>query len=740
MVTIKDVAKYAGVSHGTVSNVLNGAPSVSLENIKKVEEAIRVLGYQPNISARNLKSSHDRDVAVVLPNISDSLFAALYTTLDELFTQREMSVRLFLTDDMEEKELSAFDELRRQQIRSAVVVTCQPDNAALFSELLKSGMRLVFVEREPQGLDCNFISFRNDKSVYSAVNTLLDRGVKKIALITSLQSFSSEQLCVEGYRRALMENDLPVETAYIRMTAGTREDGFKAAIDLITHFPELEAIVCSSTLLLHGVIRAAHLAHQEHIVRAAALGDDPWNKEMYPYTLLFSRPYFEMASKIVDLLLENMENSAFFEYKQIALSPLRLSAPKKEAAQFVSTSQKLKVAIVDGEMAHSIRCLLPDLQRKLNIEVSLDILPYEKLYANICSDRLRREYDLFTLDTIWLQEFVSKGYLADITERISDEFRETVDISQPLWKNFSRVNGRYFTVPYHYCNQLIFYRKDLFEDPVNKRMFFEQYRTELRCPRTWLEYNAVARFFTREYNPSSQTVYGTTLGGDYPNAAAYDFLPRFWAYGGELFDKHGAPAVNSKNALKALENYRESYKYASPASPGNWLYGQVDEFISGQAAMMILSSAYASAISDPSQSKISGKVGFEQIPGGNPIHWIWAFAVNDACPHKDVAFAFIRWICDKDLAVPTTLLGNISACAGITTNAELYTRYPWISKSLSIEPESFLQYLPHSKSLISPHNIIDTIAQLVHLCVAGERSAEETLQEMGVALEHIVAD
>ena len=44
MVTIKDVAKYAGVSHGTVSNVLNGAPSVSLENIKTVEEAIRVLG------------------------------------------------------------------------------------------------------------------------------------------------------------------------------------------------------------------------------------------------------------------------------------------------------------------------------------------------------------------------------------------------------------------------------------------------------------------------------------------------------------------------------------------------------------------------------------------------------------------------------------------------------------------------------------------------------------------------
>ena len=133
MVTIKDVAKYAGVSHGTVSNVLNGARGVSLENIKKVEEAIRVLGYQPNISARNLKSNHDRDVAVILPNISDSLFSSLYMTLDELFVQNEMSVRMYLTNDIAKKELLVFDELRRQQIHSAVVVTCQPENTAFFS-------------------------------------------------------------------------------------------------------------------------------------------------------------------------------------------------------------------------------------------------------------------------------------------------------------------------------------------------------------------------------------------------------------------------------------------------------------------------------------------------------------------------------------------------------------------------------------------------------------------------------
>ena len=100
MPTIKDVAKLAGVSHGTVSNVINGLGSVSLENVKKVEEAIKTLGYKPNISARNLKSSKIQEIAIILPNIMDPLFASLFTSLNNIIEREGYKCRLYLSNDI----------------------------------------------------------------------------------------------------------------------------------------------------------------------------------------------------------------------------------------------------------------------------------------------------------------------------------------------------------------------------------------------------------------------------------------------------------------------------------------------------------------------------------------------------------------------------------------------------------------------------------------------------------------
>lgn len=739
MATIKDVAKYAKVSHGTVSNVLNGVSSVSLENIKKVEEAIRVLGYKPNMSARNLKSNKSRDIAVILPNITDSWYAALYTTMENLLYQKNFNLHLYTTNDIVEKEKQILNEIYELQTCSTIIVTCQPDNTEMFCDLLQNGMKFVFVDREPKGIDCNFVGFRNDKSVQDAVNELMDGGAQCIGLITSLQSFSCEALCIEGFTRAMAERHTEIDPSQLRITAGTREDGFKAAIELINEIG-IDAIICSNSLLLYGVTRAIHLTCSKNQIRVIALGDDSWNREIIQNTAIIPRPYFKVSSEILNLLTENLENPAFFEYRQIYLDHadrVRAFSEKNPHCRRSDSGRELRIAMVDGEMALSIQRLLPDLQHRTGMRVILDVLPYEVLYESIDDSSKRCKYDLFSIDASWFPEFIEKSYLADITAYIDQEFIRAVNIRPDLWNGFSKVGDRYFAVPYHHCNQLLFYRKDLFENAVNRRMFYEQYHVELRCPRTWLEFNAVAKFFTRKFNSASETVYGTTLGGDYPNAAAYDFLPRLWAYGGDIFDKHGKVSINSKNAVKALENYCESYQYASSASSTNWLYGQINEFISGEAAMMILSSAYASSISSPGRSKVAGKVGFEQVPGGKTVHWVWTFAVNNDSIYKEDAISFVRWICDKELAVPTTLLGNISACLDVCTSTEIFTRYPWIVKSLNTPPEQMLKGFPENHPLISAHSIIDAIAHMVHDCVSEKVPADAALKNMADALSDI---
>lgn len=728
MATIKDVAKYAGVSHGTVSNVINGLGSVSLENVKKVEEAIQALGYKPNIAARNLKSNKLQEIAVILPSIAEPLYAALFTALTGMLENEGYKSHLYLSNDIVEKENEVLDTVIEAQLPGAIIMTCQPSNETLFQRLLEAKTKFVFLEREPKGIDCNFVGFDNRKSILNSMKYLKENGYSSPALITGAREFSSEKKVFDGFHIGIVKYDFPLIPDHIRTTTGTREEGFRSAIELLHGENPVDAFICSTMQLFEGVTRAVNLTCTDKKPFIIALGDDAWNKDNRENALILPRPYFELSEKAVNILLSNVDNPAFYEYQQtFCESEWNYS---KFSIEVTNDENIIAVAMVDGEMATAIKHLLPDLKKKTGMEISLDAIPEDQLYETICDSEKRNKYDVFSIDALWLRDFHRKGFLADLTPYIDETFLDAVKVNPELFHNFAKVDNRYFAIPYHYSNQLLFYRRDLFENPINKRLFYEEYGTELRYPRTWMEYNAVARFFTKEFNPMAETQYGTTLGGDYPFAAANDFLPRFWGYGANLFDKAGCLTVNSKSAMKALENYCESYRYASPASAHNWLYGQVEEFISGKAAMMILNSSYVSKISNPHYSKVCGKVNFAPVPGNNSVHWIWNLTVNEKSTKKDLAIAFLRWICDEDLAMPTTILGNISACSAIGKSGEIFSRYPWIIKSLNSPPKNLLDYFPNYDTNVSAHQFMDMLAESVHKCVVEKLPAAQVLETL----------
>lgn len=82
MPTIKDIAQLAGVSHGTVSNVLNKRGNVSIEKMKLVENAARALGYKRNAQAQQLRQGRNKFVGVIVPDFNQKTYLDLYTSLD----------------------------------------------------------------------------------------------------------------------------------------------------------------------------------------------------------------------------------------------------------------------------------------------------------------------------------------------------------------------------------------------------------------------------------------------------------------------------------------------------------------------------------------------------------------------------------------------------------------------------------------------------------------------------------
>ena len=735
MVTIKDVAKYAGVSHGTVSNVLKGMSSVSLENVIKVERAIRELGYRPNATARNLKTNRSLAVGIILPNITDRMYAQFYSAAEAMLTESNYDVELFVTHDVPEKETAILSRANSLKFAGVIIATCQPGNTLLFEEFLSAGIKMVFIERDPDpSLDCNSVGCRNDKSVHYAIKTLLADGCKHIALITGPETYSSEQLCVQGYKRALADIAREVEPEYIHSTSFSIEDGFRATVQLLSLPDPPDAILCSSTQLTDGMLGALRYVCNGKRPRIASLSEAQWNDNRYPGVLMLPRASLDLGEAAATLLLENINNAAFFDSKRILINNAWVDSENKAHTTARFSGETIRAAMIEGDMSSAVKSLLPDLYHKHGIKVELDIFPHESLYDFITKEAHSERYDVFSVDILWLKEFAANGLLYELTPIADDAFMESINTQPDLFDDFARFNGHIYAIPHMYCNQLLFYRKDLFENYSCRRRFYEQYKTELKAPHTWAEFNAIARFFTQEYNPHSETEYGTTLGGRYSSAALCEYLTRFYAYGAEVFDHRGRVTLCSPAAIKALQNYCESFLYASPGSPNHWWHEQVSEFAEGKAAMMMMYSSYVSPLMDRNTSHVVGKTSFCAIPGGRPVLGGWSFGINARSKKKEASSAFIQWVSGKDLAIPLTLLGNFSASKTVFESNDIKTIYPWIPKSLEIYPNSVRRSLPKDKAGLSIKRYEQIIAGAVHDSIIGKALPADALKTAAAEL------
>ena len=124
MATLKDIANLAGVSQGTVSNVLNGRGNVSSKKIKLVEAAAAQLGYTVNERAKLLRKGHSNILALVLPNTRLRRYNDIQTCFKSAAERLGYSVFLYLTDDIPARELSLISKLRSDMVAGVAMISC----------------------------------------------------------------------------------------------------------------------------------------------------------------------------------------------------------------------------------------------------------------------------------------------------------------------------------------------------------------------------------------------------------------------------------------------------------------------------------------------------------------------------------------------------------------------------------------------------------------------------------------
>lgn len=254
-VVLKDVAKRAGVSIKTVSNVVNGYAHVRPETRVRVNEAIDALGYRPNLTARSLRGGRTGVIALAVPDLTSPYFAEIAEGVIDAAEQLGWTVLIDQTDGRREREVLVLHGIRDHLIDGVVF-----SPLALGDEDLRatsSRVPIVCLGERVHAGTMDHIAIDNVAAAHTATSHLLEGGRRRIAAIGAQVSPVAEtaRLRLAGYTEALTEIGLAVVEGMVQ-PAGRwhRNDGLLAVKMLIESGARPDAIFCCNDLLALGAL------------------------------------------------------------------------------------------------------------------------------------------------------------------------------------------------------------------------------------------------------------------------------------------------------------------------------------------------------------------------------------------------------------------------------------------------------------------------------------------------------
>jgi LacI family transcriptional regulator len=325
--SIKDVAARAGVSLGTVSNVLNRPEAVRPATRQKVEEAIEALGFVRNDSARQLRAGVSRTIAYVVLDAGNPFFTDVARGVDEVAREHQLAVFLCDSGQDRAREDDYLDQLLEQRVRGLCITPVDGTNPRL-KLLVDRGIPVVMVDRMPKGDEASWCTVGVDDELGGelAITHLLERGHTKIGFVGGPPSVPQAFDRLVGSRRAVEEHGLPVDALVVlETTALTVAEGRRAGARLIG-LPRKRrptAVFCANDLLALGFLQQM-TQHGVHVpddmaivgyddIEFAAAAAVPLTSVMQPRALL--------GRTAAELLIEEADSPTGHVHRHVQFEP-----------------------------------------------------------------------------------------------------------------------------------------------------------------------------------------------------------------------------------------------------------------------------------------------------------------------------------------------------------------------------------------------------------------------------------
>lgn len=261
MATIKQIAKLAGVSVGTVSNVLNELSSVREPARRRVLAAIDSLGYQPSQLGRALRKDKSNIIVMIVPDITNPFFPGVVRGAEDVAFQNGYRLVLCNSDNAYAKESAYMRELRTYRPSGLIIVPADlnqgEDEARAY---VRAGSAVVYVDRIPPRWRGDAVTSAHESGAYEATRHLISLGHTRIATITGPMQGTSATERLAGFKRAMKEAKLSFLPEYIQESEFNRSSGQEKASYLLSLRTRPTAVFAANDLIAMGALKAAREA------------------------------------------------------------------------------------------------------------------------------------------------------------------------------------------------------------------------------------------------------------------------------------------------------------------------------------------------------------------------------------------------------------------------------------------------------------------------------------------------
>ena len=307
--SIDAVAKLAGVSAATVSRVINGSKPVSSDTRRRVEDSIKHLGYRANAFGRSLSTGQSRLLLVLVPDFANPYYAEI---VSGAATVARQSGYTLLPVDLEESWRHDDGSLEALYSLTDGVINMVPITNE--STMVDTARRKPWVNCSEflPGSDVPYVSIDHRQAACDAVQYLINRGHKRIALINSDERFLYARQRREGYELALQRAGLELRPDLVRMAGATSYlGGSQAAAALLATAQPPSAVFAVSDMLAIGAIKAFRRAGMRVPEDIAIVGFDdiPIAEVFEPGLTTIAQPMQALGAVAVKLLLSRLSGT-----------------------------------------------------------------------------------------------------------------------------------------------------------------------------------------------------------------------------------------------------------------------------------------------------------------------------------------------------------------------------------------------------------------------------------------------